>query len=134
MDAIESAYDQEICLNRRIAPYQCCIYSVLSHSDDDDANTFIDLTKYIRLHLQRGGLSVPLESKDNLVRSTKELQQKFHQTDSIGVPYVLILDKESLKTGLLKLRNRDTTLAETIHLSDVPKYLLNIFGIFTENI
>lgn len=133
MDAIESAYDQEICLNRKIAPYQCCIFSVLSHSGDDDMDNFSDLTKFIRLHLQRGGLSVPLETKDNFVRSTIELEHKFRQTDSIGVPYVLILDNESLQTGLLKLRNRDTTLAETIHLSDVPKYLLNIFGIFTEN-
>lgn len=134
MDAIESAYDQEVCLNRKIAPYQCYIFSVLPISGEEDVNDFCDLTKYIRLHLQRGGLSVPLETKDNFVRSSKELEEKFCQTDRIGVPYVLILDKESLKTGLLKLRNRDTTLSETIHLSDVPKYLLNIFGIFSENI
>lgn len=132
MDAIESAYGQEICLNRKIAPYQCCIFSVLPDSGDGDMDNFSDLTQYIRTHLQRGGLSVPLETKDNIVRSKIELEQKFRQTDSIGVPYVLILDKQSLQTGLLKLRNRDTTLAETIHLSDVPKYLLNIFGIFTE--
>lgn len=133
MDAIESAYDEEICLNRKIAPYQCCIFSFLPHPGDNDMNDFSDLTKYIRLHLQRGGLSVPPENKDNVVRSNHELEERFRQTDSIGVPYVLILDIESLKTGFLKLRNRDTTLSETIHLSDVPKYLLSIFGIYTEN-
>lgn len=54
----------------------------------------------------------------------KEIAQK---TDSIGIPYLLIIGDKTLETGLLRLRSRDTTLCETIHISDIPKYLIDIF-------
>lgn len=55
------------------------------------------------------------------------LEQKCNEMDAIGVPYELILDSDSLKTGFMKLRNRDTTLSETIHISCLNEYLPQIF-------
>lgn len=49
--------------------------------------------------------------------------------DKIGVTYNLILESKSLQNGLIKLRNRDTTISEIIHISDIPNYLLKIFKI-----
>lgn len=55
------------------------------------------------------------------------LDQKQSEMDAIGVPYSLVIDAESLKTGFMKLRNRDTTLSETIHISYLNDYLPQIF-------
>lgn len=84
------------------------------------------LTTYISMLLQRSDISV-LSSAEYHCTKPLDLEGKYHEMDKIGVPYGIILDEESLKTGLLKLRNRDTSLAETIHISSIPDYLPKIF-------
>lgn len=56
-----------------------------------------------------------------------DLERKFSEMDAIGIPYGLILDETSLENGVMRLRNRDTTICETIHISYLPQYLLQIF-------
>lgn len=55
------------------------------------------------------------------------LDSKFNETDTIGIPYGLILDEISLQNGFMKLRSRDTTLSETIHISQLNDYVPKIF-------
>lgn len=64
---------------------------------------------------------------DSAFTVRSDLEQKFTEMDSIGIPYGLILDEGSLQNGLMKLRCRDTTLCETIHISYLPDYFLQIF-------
>lgn len=90
---------------------------------------FQDLTKYIRLILQQAGISTVMENDLHFVKDVAALDGQFNNADGIGIPYVLIVDNESLETGFLKLRNRDTTISEKIHLSDLPQYLMDIFQI-----
>lgn len=76
--------------------------------------------------LQRSNISI-LKANDCHFVENMALQQKFTEMDTIGIPYGLLLDSDSLKTGFMKLRNRDTTLNETIHISDLTEYLAKIF-------
>lgn len=69
------------------------------------------------------------ETNDILCSDECDQNQRIAQMDTMGVPYVLLLSAECFDRGFLKLRSRDTTLCETIHLSDVPNYLVDIFAV-----
>lgn len=90
----------------------------------------------LRLHLlhvlKRAGLRVydpgQLPELVTIYRDRDGQVDSLTVADGLGIPYdILIDDRESLQTGFLKLRNRETTLSETIHISDIPEYLLQIF-------
>lgn len=85
-----------------------------------------DLKKYISMLLKRSNISV-LSSLERHCSHLTDLESKYTEMDAIGVPYGIILDTNSLKTGLIKLRNRDTTIAETMHISYIQDYLPKIF-------
>lgn len=125
MDGIDEAYSNEICLHRKLAPFQCSIFSI-SHTSQNDIE-LMDLATYILLKLKQAGIDV-LQQTESIVRNTDGLTEKFNAVDQIGVPYTIVLNDESLKNGLMQLRNRDTTISETIHLTDVPAYFLKIFN------
>lgn len=85
-----------------------------------------DLAKYISILLERSNISV-FKLDEFQFDDTSNLDQKHSEMDAIGVPYSLVVDDKSLKTGFLKLRNRDTTLSETIHITYLNDYLPQIF-------
>lgn len=70
-----------------------------------------------------------LHSQDILLPQKINIDDEFNKIDSIGIPYSLLLDAESLNTGLMKLRDRDTTLSETVHISFLTEYLSQIFKV-----
>ncbi|XP_065358016.1 DNA polymerase subunit gamma-2, mitochondrial [Calliphora vicina] len=107
-------------LNRKLAPYQILLASL------NRGNKAIDeLTLHLEHVLSKSGLR--LYSTSIHINSQIELEENLIYIDNIGIPYALVVDDESCKSGLIKLRSRDTTLFETIHISDIPNYLLNIF-------
>lgn len=84
-----------------------------------------DLRTHLMFVLKRAGIRV---YEPDLYNKDKEEGYDLAVADSLGIPYnILIDDKQSLTDGFLKLRNRETTLSETIHITDVPDYLLLIF-------
>lgn len=104
---------------------QLYIYPIIAAKETDDLK---DLTKYVQMLLTRSGISTYTYHDQLLSTDEANENQRIAQLDNMGVPYVLLLNSVSLKQGFLQLRNRDTTLCETIHISDVPAYLLDIFG------
>lgn len=108
--------------HRRIAPYQLAVIV------DGCSKDLIDLARYIELLVGETDPKIEIlnESK-TAIRNQKELNGRLEKFDRIGVPYAIVLDEKALESGLFKLRNRNTTLSETIHLSDVTKYLIKIF-------
>lgn len=132
LDACDEAEADELVLDRTIAPFQC---AVLAASPDGDRH-LSDLVQYVRLLLSRAGIAM-YEADDgasdpegaSLCADARTQRQRIAHLDRIGVPYVLLLNGESLRRGFMELRNRDTTLCETIHISDVPGYLVDIFGL-----
>ncbi|KAJ6639583.1 DNA polymerase subunit gamma-2, mitochondrial [Pseudolycoriella hygida] len=124
LDAVDTGVKSEINFHRRIAPYQCCI--VTSVTDQGNLVELQDLARYITSLLRRSNIST-LNAPKYLISEDGALGVALEEMDNIGVPYGILLDEGSLKNGLLQLRNRDTTISETIHLSDVPDYLSKIF-------
>lgn len=91
-----------------------------------------DLQTHLILVLKRAGLRVyvpgNLPENVTLYYNKNGKEDSLAVADRLGIPYDILIDEnESLKTGFLKLRNRDTALSEIIHISDIPNYLLKIF-------
>uniref|UniRef100_A0A182W545 Anticodon-binding domain-containing protein n=1 Tax=Anopheles minimus TaxID=112268 RepID=A0A182W545_9DIPT len=119
MDALEGApLEQCVKINRKIAPFKCGIICQIEDQYVQDTGVqqeLVDLSKHLTYVLRGAKLSV----HDGFFN-------KLAQLDQIGVPFALLLNRHTLHTGLLQLRSRDTTLSETIHLSDLPCYLSKI--------
>lgn len=47
--------------------------------------------------------------------SKLNLDIQYQQYDQLGVPYTVVLNENSLKNGIIQLRNRDTTLKVRIN-------------------
>ncbi|XP_057321284.1 DNA polymerase subunit gamma-2, mitochondrial [Microplitis mediator] len=45
--------------------------------------------------------------------------------ESFQVPLVVTVDDKSLENGIIKVWNQLTTLAESVHITDLPKYVLS---------
>ncbi|XP_075154708.1 DNA polymerase subunit gamma-2, mitochondrial [Haematobia irritans] len=108
-------------LNRKLAPYQCALASFVHGTPNSELH---ELSLHLNFVLCRAGLrlfEIPFHAT-----SKENIDLFLRKADSYGIPYTIIVEENSLKTGLMKLRNRDTSLAETIHISDLPIYLQKI--------
>lgn len=101
-------------------------YRLLICTDGSISDDLKELVKFVSMLLQRSNISL-LNANDCHFVENEALQRKLAEMDAIGIPYAIVLDAESLKTGFMKLRNRDTTLSETIHISSLTEYLPKIF-------
>lgn len=105
--------DLTLHLNRRLSPYKLCLLT-----EDRLSGDLKDFARLVELELGNTQLNVL-----NEIGGSGNIADKFAYADGIGIPYSLILGEESLQTGCIKLRNRNTTLTEVIHLTDLPKYV-----------
>lgn len=110
--------DFTLYLHRRLSPYNV----VLLAEDDAIDKDLQDLSRLVNYELSNGKLNVLNRVKE----VNEELNQNVTKADQMGIPYSLIMGKESLQTGLIKLRSRNTTLSEVIHISDIPEYVEKI--------
>ncbi|XP_011190740.2 DNA polymerase subunit gamma-2, mitochondrial [Zeugodacus cucurbitae] len=124
IDSVDNERESSLLLNRKLAPYQCVVACYHQGKKSKDLE---DLCLHINYVLSRSGLRL---MKENTIftESLDKLDEQLYKYDSLGIPYALIINENTLQNGLLKLRSRDTTLEETIHISDLPDYLLQIFS------
>jgi len=54
-------------------------------------------------------------------------EELIHKHDLLGIPYTIIVNEGTLRTGILLLRSRDTTLKEEVHVKDLDNYIGLIF-------
>lgn len=113
--------DDYTAFHRQSAPFQLAL--IVKEPSKD----LVDLARYIELLVESTdpNISILNESK---ISSLDELSSQYKIYDDIGIPYILVLDPSALEHGMFKLRNRNTTLSETIHISDVSNYLTKIFN------
>ncbi|KAI8042157.1 DNA polymerase subunit gamma-2, mitochondrial [Drosophila gunungcola] len=116
---------QSLLLHRGLAPYQCGIACV--NSDSKLSEDLADLCLHLKHVINHAGLRLCQGTGFASPKDDSQLSEHLLESDMLGVPYTLVLSEQTLKNGLMQLRSRDTRLAETIHISDVPDYLLNIF-------
>lgn len=112
-------------LHRRIAPYQLAL---ITDGDNERSKDLEDLARYIELLMEKTDPKLKvLNELQTRNYSDEQLGEQLTTYDEIGIPYSIVLNEKALENGLLELRNRNTTLTETIHLSDVTNYLIKIF-------
>ncbi|KAM9296593.1 DNA polymerase subunit gamma-2 [Gastrophryne carolinensis] len=51
------------------------------------------------------------------------MEHLFTKYDEMGVPFTALISDVTLESGLLQLRNRDTTIRETMHISKLTAFL-----------
>ncbi|KAM3864724.1 DNA polymerase subunit gamma-2 [Diretmus argenteus] len=52
------------------------------------------------------------------------LQQLNDKYDEMGVLFTVVIGENTLESGLLQVRSRDTTIKETIHISEIKNFLV----------
>lgn len=82
-----------------------------------------DLALYICRQLRTNHISCLLLPSSYKVT----LETQFKQYDQMGVPYTVILNENTLKNGIALLRDRNTTLKEQTHVSNLPVYVEQLF-------
>lgn len=148
IDAIDAGEFGEMAIHRKLAPYQCAFYcfaegfyrkcsqmwlsSIIKIEffripDDSILSQLKQLARLLQLILEKAGVTTLDLSKCEFKNKT-DLDQTHFRHDAIGIPYSVLLDARSLETGFLKLRNRDTTIHETVHISRIEAYLVKIFN------
>ncbi|XP_029920204.1 DNA polymerase subunit gamma-2, mitochondrial [Myripristis murdjan] len=51
------------------------------------------------------------------------VEQLYARYDEMGVLFVVVVSENTLESGLLQVRSRDTTIKETMHISEVKNFL-----------
>lgn len=121
MDAVQLS-DDYTALHRRTAPYQLALVTNGTSKD------LLDFARFVELLVNETNPSIEILNQSKAsIRNEEDFNSRLENFDKIGIPYAIILDETALEAGLFKLRNRNTTLSETIHLSDVTNYLIKIF-------
>ncbi|XP_052866175.1 DNA polymerase subunit gamma-2, mitochondrial [Anopheles cruzii] len=124
MDALEPApFSGCVRVHRKLAPFKCGI--ICNVKDRARQAEVEDLAKHLAIVLRKADISL-LDYSLPQAKDVGSYRKQIANLDALGVPYTLVLRDEALETGLLSLRARDTTLAETIHVSDLPHYLIKI--------
>ncbi|KAI4894848.1 hypothetical protein NFI96_018293 [Prochilodus magdalenae] len=70
---------------------------------------------------QEAGISAWPGYMDTTQSSMESLHAKY---DEMGVLFTVMISDSTLENGLLLVRNRDTTIRETMHISEIKQFLL----------
>lgn len=47
----------------------------------------------------------------------------YYRYDEMGVLFTVVISENTLESGLLQVRSRDTTIKETMHISEIKNFL-----------
>ena len=62
-----------------------------------------------------------------VVENTGNIGKNYRKHDEIGTPLCITVDFDTLETGVVTIRNRDTMLQEKMSLEDVSNYFKDFF-------
>ncbi|KAL5019210.1 hypothetical protein ScPMuIL_004932 [Solemya velum] len=80
-----------------------------------------EVWKYVTRELQGGYLQV-LHTQDG-----QSLETHFNRNDQLGIPFTVVVNDNTLDNGAVSVRNRDTTLKEQVHITQLKDSLLRYF-------
>ncbi|EFN69030.1 DNA polymerase subunit gamma-2, mitochondrial [Camponotus floridanus] len=104
LDQSTSAY-----IHPKLSPYKTTFHIAKQDNETDveDLNRFV---LYLNNMLRAKGISTILTNTERIV-------------EMCLVPFVVSVDRTSLKNGIVYVKNCSTTLKEAIHISDLVKYI-----------
>lgn len=98
-------------IHPKLAPYKITFHIARQENETDtdveDLNRFV---LYLSNTLRTRGIPTILTNTEQIV-------------ETCLIPYVVSVDKTSLKNGIVHVRNRSTTLSEPVHITDLAKYI-----------
>nr|CAD7407973.1 unnamed protein product [Timema cristinae] len=103
--------------HRKLAPYKLAFSA--SSSSSATSEELSQLATYLTRQLRKAGVSTLL--LPDVAKRSQESQ--FLRNDEMGVPYTAVLNDNTLKTGILVLRSRETTLKEQVHVSELESHV-----------
>lgn len=95
----------------KLTPYKITFH-VTKEEDETDSN-IEDLNRfvlYLSNMLRTKGISTILTNTERIV-------------ERCLIPYVVSVDKTSLKNGIVYVKSCSTTLSEAVHITDLVKYI-----------
>lgn len=110
----KSSVKEKLNLNAKVAPYKLSVVSC-SKSRSQEIQ---EVASYINRDLRAAGIDV-FQARDTL-----SADEQFQRNDMMGIPYTVILTEDTLESGVLQLRNKDTSLMEKIHLIQLREIIL----------
>lgn len=105
---------KEIQIHPKLMPYKAYCKAIVSPDDDESTRQDLDyLTLYIIELLREKNIESVIINKVN-------------NYDAFRVPYVVTVDSDSLKTGLVNLVCQRTMCGETVHMTDIAKRMYDL--------
>lgn len=108
-------------LNIRLSPYKVCILINKQSKDlikiGNDLNKLL-LNEYIPF--------IKLMFNDDAKEVEEDLNSRYEYIDELGVPFSIILNKDTLINGFCLIRYRETSLYEKIHFTKIINYLKDL--------
>lgn len=104
LDQSTSAY-----IHPKLSPYKTTFHIAKqdNETNTEDLNRFV---LYLNNMLRAKGISTILTNKEQIV-------------EMCLIPFVVSVDKTSLKNGIVHVKNCSTTLKEAVHISNLVKYI-----------
>ncbi|KAG7189431.1 hypothetical protein KM043_017133 [Ampulex compressa] len=111
-DAHKSENLDEVHVHSKLSPYKVAFYIAkpesVSSTEGEDLNRFV---LYLNNMLRTKGINTILTSAKEII-------------DICLVPFIVKVDETSLKNGIIHVTSRSTTLSESIHITDLVKFII----------
>ncbi|KAL8597650.1 hypothetical protein ACOMHN_031585 [Nucella lapillus] len=100
-------------LHPLLSPYQVSMSATGSRSSE--VRVLID---HVAKELREAGISVL-----NVPANSASMDAQYKRNDELGVPYTVVMSDQTLDTGILSVRDRDTRLKQQQHVSKLQSLL-----------
>ena len=111
---IEIDGSKELHIHPKFSPYKAYAKAIIAPEDDETIQRDLnDLTLYIIQLLREEGI-------ESIFMNDAKKPEVFQ------VPYIITVNNESLKSGLVKLVCQRTLCGETCHITDMAKRMYNL--------
>lgn len=117
-----------LALDHNIAPYKVAICCAESLSTEDEILEMNMLKYYLQQVLDKNEVNVFDYTKlRNNIDDPTDFFNDYEAADAYGVPHLIVITSESLKDGVVHIRDRETTCFEQIHVADVTERFINTY-------
>jgi len=98
-------------LHWSLAPVQVAVFPLLSNKEE-----LVSKAKGIFENLVKEGFIAEWDQRGNIGK-------RYYAQDEIGTPYCVTIDFDTLETGEVTVRDRDTAVQEKVNITKLAKYL-----------
>jgi glycyl-tRNA synthetase len=106
-----------LALNPKVAPYKVAVFPLLRNKED-----LVAKARELYESLLTQGIHAAWDDRGNIGK-------RYLSQDEIGTPYCVTIDYETLESGNVTIRDRDTMQQDTLLIDKVSEYVHNKTGI-----